>query len=145
MTDVELSKLLSDLELTAKKLNDASGRVNSILLSCEQKIRTSNLGIEIWLPNAVDLSDDSEFEFEPSPCVSAQLGFAKIENVWCLAARISSNPGSAGNVNKPIPLLQAPRKVRMGALELLPNLVRALSERAAIRLAAIETAEKLVS
>jgi hypothetical protein len=140
MTDVELSKLLTDLEKTAKALNDASGRVNSILLSCENKIRTSNLGIEVWLENPVDLSDDSEIE--PQIVTSAKLGFAKVDNIWCLVTRITP---FVNTTNKPVPLLQAPRKVRMGALELLPNLVRALSERAAKRLAAIETAEKLVS
>jgi hypothetical protein len=145
MTDVELSKLLTDLEKTAKALNEASARVNTILLSCENKIQSLNLGIEVWLDDiAIDLSDKSDFE-DPSTSsqiAAASLGFAKVQNIWCLATKISPDKSK---VNSPIPLLQAPRKVRMGAVELLPRLVRALSQRATMRLAAIQTAEKLVS
>lgn len=141
MTDEELSKLLSDLEQTAKKLNDASGRVNNIILSCENKIRSSNLGIETWLKDRLDLSDETEFEGPDTPkCRTAFLGFAKLENNWCLAARYETDVTDF----RTVPLLQAPRKVRTGAVELLPDLVRDLSERAAARLAAIEKAEKLV-
>jgi hypothetical protein len=142
MTDVELSKLLSDLEQTAKKLNDASSRINNIILSCENKIRSSNLGIEAWLKERVDLSDETEFESPDTPkCKTAFLGFAKVENNWCLAARFETDVTAFAVV----PLLQAPRKVRTGAVELLPDLVLELSQRAAARLAAIEKAEKLVS
>ena len=144
MTDVELSKLLTDLEKTAKALNEASGRVNTILLSCENKIQSLNLGIEVWLDDvAIDLSDKSDFEdpSTPNQIAAASLGFAKVQNIWCLATKISPD---RSRLNNPIPLLQAPRKVRMGAVELLPRLVRELSVRAEIKLRAIETAEKLV-
>jgi hypothetical protein len=146
MTDVELSKLLTDLEKTAKKLNDASGRVNNIILSCENKIRNSNLGIEVWLEDDIDLSDETEFEDPAAPrCKSATLGFAKVENLWCLATRLQATAVTVFGQNpKLVPLLQAPRKVRMGAIELLPKLVLEISKRAAAKLAAIEKAEKLV-
>jgi hypothetical protein len=140
MTDVELPKLLTDLEKTARALNEASGRVNTILAACENKIRSLNLGIEVWLEGTIDLSDDSEAE--TMIVTSARLGFAKVDNMWCLATKIMP---FADTTNRPLALLQAPRKVRMGALRQLPRLVGVLSERAQSKLAAIERAEKLVS
>lgn len=139
MTDVELSKLLIDLEDTGRKLNEASTHVNSIILTCEQKIRSANLGIEIWLKEPVDLSDNVELE-EQAPVGEARLGFARIQNNWCLAVKLYAS----NRFQNAIALLQAPRKVRMGAVLLLPTLVQSLNSQARSRLAAIEAASKLV-
>lgn len=148
MTDVDLSKLLTDLENTARKLNEASNRVNSIILACENKIRAANLGIEIWLEDPLDLSDNQD-EDPTNSCRSAKLGFTKVQNNWCLATKIEPGLPAAlstpiGTIVAPIALLQAPRKVRMGAVQLLPFLVEALKMRAKAKLDAIERAAKLV-
>ena len=69
-------------------------------------------------------------------CRAARLGFAKVQGNWCLAAKLKPNLAKvlaapdAQAFNDPIGLLQAPRKVRMGALQLLPTLVEALGKQA---------------
>lgn len=62
MTDVEISRLLSDLKDTAKKLNAESDCVAAILASVESELVAMNVGLETWLKGAPPLEVDTERE-----------------------------------------------------------------------------------
>ena len=49
MTQVEFSRLLSELTETAKSLNAASDSINTLIKRFEDTLRSINLGLEVWL------------------------------------------------------------------------------------------------
>jgi len=48
MTDVEFSRLLSDLATTAKTLNEKSDSVTSIIRRFQESLCAMNVGLEVW-------------------------------------------------------------------------------------------------
>jgi hypothetical protein len=130
-TDVEVSRLLSDLKTSAARLNAATDVINGELQSTESQIRDMNIGLECWPPGC---------ELDHRPRIGSQifdaicLGFAHVSKSWCLAVRTMTGiEGSAAEFQpecEPSPLLQAPRPIRIAALEKLPLLIVALKEKA---------------
>lgn len=165
MSDVELSRLLSEFEESAKKLNAASDSINSIITDIEQKLVSANAGLECWLDGLKDdyylfetkpeaWSDDDEGK-EGFLWKQTLLGFTKLNQTegWRLAfkERTVSQMGfeEAGgeelsvNDGKIDALWKAPRNTRLRALELMPELVRRLHHDTEQALKAIDQAKRM--
>src|SRR5713101_2616187 len=136
MANVEVSRLLSDLKISAERLNAATDVINRELQSAESQIRDMNIGLECW-PSGCELDHRPRTgsQFFDAVC----LGFAHVSKSWCLAVRTmtgfegSEFEGREAEIlseGEPSPLLQAPRPIRIAALEKLPLLIAALKETA---------------
>jgi hypothetical protein len=163
MSDMELSRLLSEFEESAKKLNAASDSINSIITDIEQKLVNANAGLEVWL----DGLKDDYYLFETKPEAWSEddgkegykwnqtlLGFTKLNQTegWRLAFRErtvfqegmeADEDELSINDGKIEALWKAPRNTRLKALELMPELVRRLHHDTEQALKAIDQAKKI--
>ncbi len=158
MTDHDLSVLLSDLEDSAKKLNAESDSVVAILESVESRLVGMNIGLETWLEErAIESHTDTDYDDSRDDDVGRQIarrtevGFAKVAGEWCLAIRGERGDFDAhlggfewSHEKLPTRLRDASRQLRIAALPAIPNLLKAVSEKAKLALANIAEAKKLV-
>jgi hypothetical protein len=158
MTDVELTRLLSDLEDSATKLNAASDSVNDILKSVESRLVAMNLGLETWSSRPIASEDEIKVfqggdgeERTYTVTHDTELGFAKAFGEWCLAIRTElgePDPHSSdlawAHESGPERLADASRQLRIDALRHLPELLKTVNEKARTALAAIDEAKKLM-
>jgi hypothetical protein len=149
MTDVEFSKALSDLSATAAKLNRESDSINATISGFQDTLRKLNIGIEVWVRDALSSKPWTEDGGERRGTIDYKLGFVKDSVEWTLAVRkeIWQDRGDEWVVieeKAPERLLEAPRSLRLKALELFPDLVRDLQAAAAEALKTIEQAKKFV-
>jgi hypothetical protein len=173
MTDVEFSRLLSDLGETAKKLNQASDSVNDIIKRFQETLRSMNVGLEVWPAELkrhtwMDTNDDEE-EYERGT-MTQELGFTRLHDAWVLATRsayyekqysydadsdkwveVAESPenfvatlGALVRTEGATPLLEQSRATRIAALEFFPEIVRALKDAAGEAVKAIEAARAYV-
>jgi hypothetical protein len=161
MTDVELTRLLTDLETTAEALNRESDTVNTLIEQFEAKLRALNVGLDVWTPVDDGAQWDQPVENARGDEVverqweQTELGFIKTmnthgERVWGLAVRSVLyrrddqgdweiiNPGRRDR------LLDASRVQRIAALKAFPRLVVELHNQAKAALQTIRAAQKLV-
>lgn len=148
MSEVEFSNLLSELNKSASELNAGTETVNSVLASAETKLAKMNLGFEVWVPDSLSSIQISEYSYQDT-----ELGFAKIGTDWSLAVRVREgkrDPRSGDFDWYPLPipgstrLLDASRRVRIKALQHIPELLEALKSKADGAAAAIREAKKLI-
>lgn len=104
---------MSRLEEVAKRLNEESNRLGSLISQIEGSLKKLNLGVEAWATYA----DNS-------------LGYCRIDNTWGLATKVEGEKRL---------LSRAPRLHRCLSLSLLPELIDALNS---ATLAMIERTEK---
>jgi hypothetical protein len=124
MTDVEFSRLLSQLQTTAKTLNEESDTINTTLARYEESIRKTNVGLECCV-SLVDGYDDGDHLWW-TRVSSAELG-------WGLA------------IHRSLPIQEASREDRIAALDALPRLVAKLTVSAQSYIDSIRKAKDLVS
>jgi hypothetical protein len=162
MTDVEVSRLLSNLKERASKLNAESDSINKILESVEGSLVAMNIGLATWLESGSAVEEHTardEVENRNGDLVRqrityrTELGFSKVAGEWCLAIRVEKReeypdfPGEEGDWShegEPIRIADASRQTRIAALRLLPELLAAIDNRAKDALGAIDEARKLV-
>ena len=159
MSDQELSRLLSELQQDAQKLNEASDSINLIVTSIEQKIVESNVGLECWLDSDpiyrskwTYWNDDNNVDH--SARTETILGFAKLVQPegWRLAVREREvetygrpdQEETKSEYKTPTPLWRASRELRIRALEKMPDIVELLRDEAKRSLEAIARAKKLI-
>jgi hypothetical protein len=161
MTEVEATKLLSDLSAVATQLNKQSDSINEILGAWEQKLRALNIGLDVWVTlsteeASVTVEDDSPAA-DPSATkdvhgsLDHQLGWDKyIDNTWRLLTRQVTyrldllERQEIWRSEMPQPIRSASRKVRIDALEALPRLLQQLKKDAEEAVGKIERAKTLV-
>src|SRR5262245_15402563 len=94
MTEVEFSRLIADLTETAKTLNRESDSINELIGRFEEKIQEANLGLEVWLTDALEskpwTEEDERGETIGRGTDNVQLGFAKFREKWHLVTRIAT-------------------------------------------------------
>jgi hypothetical protein len=164
MTDVEFSALLTTLTNTAETLNAESADINTLIDQMEEKLQALNLGFEVWVnrcPLTERLSEEENYDRDigNGPLVTrgtqdTQLGYTKIGDAWRLAIRTATwqyvDPeqpdGEAKEIvhGNPTPLNDAPRHLRIKALEAFPALIWLLQEEAEKALQAITRAKKFI-
>jgi hypothetical protein len=152
MTEVQLSRLLSDLSETAAVLNRESDTINSIIERFENALRKLNIGLEVWLSSKT-LESNSRVVSGPDEqrieLVEAQLGFAKLRGEWCLGIRqveyqLDDQVVEAMEVQSYQLLRDASREMRIASLRLFPDLLKAIKEQAEEALKTINDAKKFV-
>ena len=159
MTEVELSRLLSELSTTAATLNRESDSINAIIEGLEERLRALNVGLEVWVDDDPLESEATEGEGRngeryETGTIDGELGFTKLGGVWRLAVRTATykydDPDHAPGYQNPrfksatgaIELSECPRKLRIEALERFPKLVAAMKMAAEAAVKAIEAAKK---
>ena len=159
MTEVEFSRLMSDLSTRAKTLNNESDSVNSLIDRFEEKLREINLGIEVWLERELESEEWSDFDDVGEQEAErgthdCQLGFVKWEegrnHVWRLGVRRATyreNRTGGYDFVEVVwirRLAETSRDLRIRALSFFPDLVKRMTEIADSQIATIEAAKKFV-
>lgn len=154
MTHNEIAAVMAEFSKVAAQLNQESDAVNSILASVERQLIDANVGIEVWL-RALDSTDPEQLRGE-RVWVAQILGFAKIQNEWCLAVKpmryatgffegdTSCPYQEEHSAGEPLRLLSASRDLRIKALRHLPELIAKLSEEAQAYIDTINDAKLMV-
>jgi hypothetical protein len=126
MTEVEFSRLLSELSSTSKKLNSESDSINEVLSRVEKQIAETNVGLEVQV-------------------------YLEGEGGKYLQWRKVGKAGDAGAYKEDWGLaidghhvLERSRDARIAALDTLPALIRELTSAADTRIKSIERAKNLV-
>jgi len=141
---VDSIKELSDI---SRKLNQKSDTLNEVITSINEKLAALNLGVEAWVGNIQrgdpwyrDADDDQAFPLHDE----TWLGYCRFERGWELAVKTVSvdADGGAAYVDGLAPLLSAPREYRVGAMKLIPELLKAIKKNAETLLQSIDEAEK---
>ncbi len=151
-----MRKTLDTLAETAAKLNSKTDELNQVISDVEHELQDAGLGMTLWLAHLLDASaterryrpDDDEQRWPISVTQGWQLGFAKIDGQWRLSARYVRSEETADSVDafeerQPVPLLKAPRLVRVEAAPLLETLVTVLTKRMNVYIRGIEQAKAL--
>lgn len=140
----DLIAALSTLETTAKKLNAASDELNEIIAMLEARLVKMGIGVTVWLDDdeisvarivEYDDDEDDDVEDEREP-LGWRLGYARHGREWRLKA--------VDGHGVEMPLCNAPRHIRLGALPLFPKLLQELNTRAQTHLAQLAAAKALV-
>lgn len=139
MTEVEISRLLSELSEVAATLNRESDSLNALIERFQHILRQLNVGLEVWLVNPI------RRDSRPSGVVETYLGFAKGGDNWELRIRHSTYCGDEGLTEDECALLDASRADRIAALEAFPSILVVLKEKAEEAVQAIQDAKRFIS
>jgi hypothetical protein len=119
---------LKQLSSSAQSLNRVSDELSAYLKQIETSLASYRLGIHAW----VDLSKKPIYEDGGAYIDTAigRLGYDKLKGKWALlvASWIEGAPDETHNVQL---LRDAPREIRIEAVDKLPNLLEELSRQAA--------------
>jgi hypothetical protein len=155
MTDIK------DLAALARKLNANTDALNQSLEEIQNKLNALGLGIEVWLGQSLhqsdmdDVLDEREVPTGEREYYADELGYGRHGDKWALLVRNRRTViAPADDPRDPDvrtvfgptdqqPLLNASRKLRIAAVDLIPALVEGLKAAAASALASIEKAKKL--
>ena len=142
-----LKDAMSKLETVAATLNEESDGINAVIEETEAQLAGIGVGLSVWLfvngEHRLEILPVEELESEEPVgtrhCVRYWvLGYARLGQ-WQLAVRQALRPVDDTRyepepepywVSDPLPLINAPRAVRVEALPLLEDLVVALAEKA---------------
>ena len=164
MTEKEISRLFDELSEAAQTLNDESDTVTTLIHQFETRLNGLRIGVEAWVtmsearkavrrPNsdADDLDDDGNPRtYSAEESVDVQLGFGRYFNDWRLLVRtaewekIDGGDWEEVTVERPTPLLEASRQIRIDALEAFPELLRELKKMVVALAAKVEAAKAIV-
>ncbi len=154
MTEVELSRLFSDLSETAATLNRESDTINSIIEHFEDALRKLNIGLEVWLDSDVLTADRHTLSSpvgDTIELVEYQLGYAKLRGQWQLGIRQAVYQLDNGGFDQAMEvksyqlLREASREMRIASLRLFPTLLQAIKKEAEKALQTINDAKQFVN
>ncbi len=151
MTALDLSKL----ESRAKTINQSTDQLNEALAEIERKLASLNLGVECFIEYGGHYRLEEEattYEGETGWTYFAELGFGKSGNEWCLLARHGFERGGGDDGEEyrqaevdVCPLLKSPRKLRVRAVQLIPELIKKIESETDALATAVEEAKKLAT
>jgi hypothetical protein len=160
MTDVEFSRLLTELATIAKTLNEKSDSVTSIIRRFQESLRAMNIGLEVWPVTLRETPWSREWvNLDGDPqgmagTTDVELGFTKYHDQWVLAVRTAVYEEEDDQVAKHYwtfiraenitPLLETDRATRIEALEHFPAIAKALKDEADEAIKTIEAAQAYV-
>lgn len=158
-----ISEKLQALSAVSAKLNNATDELNSVIERIEDDVQRSGVGVTVWLgcpsghPRMIAPSDWRRPHQSDGACDNVKelidfwaIGFTKFGDTWRIAARRMQQMSGDDDLDyavesaDPVPLVSAPRQVRLEAAEHLESLVEQLTGRAQSMLKNIETAKSLV-
>ena len=121
----------TDIEDTYRQLSEAAGRLNAAsdelgkpIQAWEASLRKLNLGVGAWVELAAGGEDPRWWD--------RGLGYTKFKDRWCIALREREGDLRADEILKEEiwPFNEAPRWMRIEAIGKLPDLLKALLDRA---------------
>jgi len=149
---VPIDTAVLELSSLASQLNKETDSLNDIILDLERRLGSTKVGVSIWLDNSL-LAETGD-GFKQNAWV---LGYAKIGDSWRIATKPITRTwerteemdhGDLTDFTKdrgePVPLLNAPRAVRVDASAFLEQLVNELATKVKGFIANIEQAKKFV-
>lgn len=141
---------LFELEILSDKLNTQTEELNSVIADLDKRLGAMRLGVTVWLVD--DFINRTPVANQPNNIFVWEIGYAKVKEEWCIAARHSSGFWSEefqhwdlNPVTEAVPLLKAPRIVRVEAAALLDKLINELKDRVTGYVASLENAKHLVA
>ena len=151
----DLTQLFARFEERASRLNAVSDSLSATINAVEDRLRKSNLGLEVWLVHAL-AGESVEGPARTESSLVHRLGWTKFDGEWGLAVKpvriergFFEGDTSAPYTNEdwaggPTPLSQASRAIRIAALDHLPELIERMTEEAEGCINTIEGAGRLV-
>lgn len=160
MNESELSRQLSDLREVAKRLNDESDAITTLIAQFQGTLRELNLGLEVWIPlQSEESAIVPPFGSKQAISVTTEtaLGYARGEDGWALYVKRTAyrstaaaaplglvQKGEVVKANKWLKLLDASRSIRIAALDAFPKLLEALKASAESAVQSINNAKKFL-
>jgi hypothetical protein len=119
---------LQKLSAAAAELNSASDELGKSIAAADEILKRLNLGVPAWYAFAEDVDD----EIRPTTSTRQLLGYARVNNKWGIALSILKEDLVGGRVYRDEEWLfaDAPRWLRIKALDHLPKLLERLTEEA---------------
>lgn len=151
MTDTEFFQQISTLDETASTLNKKAASINDLITTFEDKLRQTNLGLEVWLaryPISSRASYEENREGEPfeTGTEDEELGFALLASgQWGLAVRTANydNENTFKTADVTTCLRESNRKTQIEALKRFPLLVDQMNREAVEAVRTIDAAQNL--
>lgn len=135
----------SRLQAISSSLNSKSDTINAAIKVFEDKLASLRLGVTAWVPTPLNtrlIAPGTQDE----DSLQTFLGYCKATGTWCLTLSEDSERWGNDENNPPqfTPLSQAPRELRLKAIQQLPLLVNALEKHADEALKEVGQAEQLL-
>ena len=110
------------LSAASVQLNAVSDELGKLIAELEAAIKKLNLGVEAWTRVSGTSSDGGAYTRE-------DLGYAKVDGKWGIALRsVSGHEAFDDSENcEETPFNEAPRHLRIAAIDKIPNLIDKLS------------------
>ncbi len=120
-----------ELSAAAAYLNRASDELRETIEALDAGIAALKIGLVMWVVVEQYANPDVEGHYE-----AEQIGYAKVNGRWCIALRrVVADDFGPWEVREIWAFNDAPRDLRLRAVEKLPNLIEELAKKA------VETAE----
>ena len=115
-----IAEAFKALIASGKSINDASGQLAKPIASLERALKRLNLGVACWA--TINSGTDGDY------CWSQEVGYSRVHRRWCLAIRTTDGPehDPALLSQEEWPFSDAPRYLRVKAVDKLPELIEAL-------------------
>jgi hypothetical protein len=121
------------LSSVASDLNTVSDELGKSITEIDAALKKLNLGISVWV-HIQDWSEDADYFYQ-------DVGYAKVDGKWGIALRTVSGSHNCPDQDHVEQWLfnDAPRTLRLTAIQKLPDMLKKLSEEA------VETTNKIKS
>ena len=113
------------LSSVASELNTISDELGKSIAEIDAALKKLNLGITVWAKISDQNDEDLNYFME-------QIGYAKVDGKWGIALRTvaGNHQCPEREVTEQWLFSDGPRRLRLGAIEKLPELLKALSDEA---------------
>ena len=124
------AELLKQLSTASEGLNNVSDIFNDQIRVIEDALASYNVGVSAWVPAFTESYEDCDSEGNVRGIVDTEysLGYQKSGSRWCLMVASECEYGyPPGDPDRrEWVLLDAPREIRMKAINAVPKLIEAL-------------------
>lgn len=137
-----MSDALSRLEEISTRLNSSSDTLTEAIKNAEAKLASLRLGVAAWLEEPINIEQEFNEKGELEDQYITRFGYTKCNGAWHLALMEDSERWGGIEESgwpKITPLQQAPRELRVKALQKLPALLGTLTAKA---IAALQEVDK---
>jgi hypothetical protein len=128
--DPKIAKALTHFETlstVATSLNTASDELTKVVSILDEALRKLNIGLTVWVSFRYRGDPDSPNEYDTD-----QIGYSKAQGTWGLALRRiwGDEARDVYNEDGPWHFSDAPRELRIAAVDQIPGIIEALAKEA---------------
>ena len=135
-----MSNPFSRLQDLSTRLNESTDALNKAVSEVEAHFATLRLGVEVWLEEPLSKEMDKVVEVSLATMFEkTYFGYAKHDGKWGLCFKKEN----VGNISF-FPFAQAPRSLRIKAMQRLPKLMREFEKRAEAAVQEVEEVRQIV-